>query len=75
MVVLPGTSPFGMHSHVRHLNLTERRMKTQQQPIITPGEARAIAKEAYIYGFPLVDNYLINSAMTSRASIVRVLRF
>jgi hypothetical protein len=24
---------------------------------ITPDEARAIAKEAYIYGFPLVDNY------------------
>jgi len=27
---------------------------------VTPGEARAIAKEAYIYGFPLVDNYRIN---------------
>ena len=26
---------------------------------ITPEEARAIAKEAYIYGFPLVDNYRI----------------
>jgi len=25
----------------------------------TPDEARAIAKEAYIYGFPLVDNYRI----------------
>jgi hypothetical protein len=24
---------------------------------VTPEEARAIAKEAYIYGFPLVDNY------------------
>src|SRR5947208_15279661 len=24
---------------------------------ITPAEARAIVKEAYIYGFPLVDNY------------------
>jgi len=24
---------------------------------VTPSEARAIAKEAYIYGFPLVDNY------------------
>jgi hypothetical protein len=23
---------------------------------ITPPEARAIAKEAYIYGFPMVDN-------------------
>src|SRR5439155_17253559 len=26
---------------------------------ITPAEARAIAKEAYIYGFPMVDNYRI----------------
>jgi len=25
----------------------------------TPAEARAIAKEAYIYGFPMVDNYRI----------------
>src|SRR5438067_13632136 len=26
---------------------------------MTPGEARAVAKEAYVYGFPLVDNYRI----------------
>jgi hypothetical protein len=26
---------------------------------ITPAEARAIAKDAYIYGYPLVDNYRI----------------
>ena len=26
---------------------------------VTPAQARAIAKEAYIYGFPLVDNYRI----------------
>src|SRR5438477_2733530 len=26
---------------------------------ITPAEARAIAKEAYVYGFPVVDNYRI----------------
>jgi hypothetical protein len=26
---------------------------------VTPEEARAIAKEAYIYGFPLVDSYRI----------------
>ncbi|HEY0981748.1 MAG TPA: DUF1254 domain-containing protein [Schlesneria sp.] len=34
----------------------------QAQPksdAVTPGEARAIAKEAYIYGFPLVDNYRV----------------
>ena len=34
-------------------------MKSQQQPSIAPDEARAIAKEAYIYGFPLVDSYRI----------------
>jgi hypothetical protein len=26
---------------------------------ITPAEARAIAKDAYIYGFPIVDSYRI----------------
>ena len=30
-----------------------------QEAEITPEEARAIAKEAYVYGFPLVDNYRI----------------
>ncbi len=29
---------------------------------ITPAEARAIAKEAYIYGFPMVDGYRIQYA-------------
>ena len=29
---------------------------------IKPAEARAIAKEAYIYGFPLVDNYRVQYA-------------
>jgi hypothetical protein len=29
---------------------------------LTPAEARAIAKEAYIYGFPLVDNYRVEHA-------------
>src|SRR5688572_10217317 len=28
----------------------------------TPEEVRAIAKEAYIYGFPLVDNYRVQHA-------------
>ncbi|MFO7688181.1 MAG: DUF1254 domain-containing protein [Desulfobacterales bacterium] len=31
----------------------------QAQTSVTPAEARAIAKEAYIYGFPLVDGYRI----------------
>jgi hypothetical protein len=34
-------------------------MQPQSQLQITPDEARAIAKEAYIYGFPLVDSYRI----------------
>ena len=35
-------------------------MTTQPQPLsITLDEARAIAKEAYIYGFPIVDNMRI----------------
>src|SRR5688572_20341173 len=29
---------------------------------ITPAEARAIAKDAYIYGFPMVDNYRVQYA-------------
>jgi hypothetical protein len=29
------------------------------KPGVTPEEARAIAKDAYIYGFPMVDNYRI----------------
>ncbi|WP_244521317.1 DUF1254 domain-containing protein [Bauldia litoralis] len=29
---------------------------------VTPEEARAIAKEAYIYGFPIVDNYRVSYA-------------
>jgi hypothetical protein len=29
---------------------------------VTPAEAREIAKEAYIYGFPMVDNYRIQHA-------------
>lgn len=29
---------------------------------VTPAEARAIAREAYVYGFPMVDNYRIQHA-------------
>ena len=32
------------------------------QTKISPAEARAIAKEAYIYGFPVVDNYRVQYA-------------
>ena len=29
---------------------------------VTPDQARAIAKEAYIYGFPMVDTYRVQYA-------------
>src|SRR5205814_4984526 len=29
------------------------------QTVVTPAEARAIARDAYVYGFPLVDSYRI----------------
>src|SRR5262249_9215947 len=32
------------------------------QDFVSPAEARAIAKEAYIFGFPLVDGYRIQYA-------------
>ena len=35
---------------------------TKTLPVVTPQESRAIAKEAYLYGFPLVDNYRIQYA-------------
>ncbi len=35
---------------------------TQASGAVTPEQARAIAKEAYIYGFPMVDSYRIQYA-------------
>jgi len=35
---------------------------TQASGAITPDQARAIAKEAYVYGFPMVDSYRIQYA-------------
>src|SRR5271167_1032399 len=32
------------------------------QTVVSPAEARVVAKEAYIYGFPMVDNYRIQHA-------------
>src|SRR5271169_2476440 len=32
------------------------------QTVVSPAEARVIAKEAYIYGFPMVDSYRIQHA-------------
>jgi hypothetical protein len=40
------------------LPLTEAHAQTS----VSPDEARAIAKEAYIYGFPMVDSYRIQHA-------------
>ena len=36
--------------------------KSAQAADVTPAEARAIAKEAYIYGYPMVDGYRIQHA-------------
>jgi hypothetical protein len=36
-----------------------RSIPARAQTDVTPAEARAIAKEAYIYGFPVVDSYRI----------------
>jgi hypothetical protein len=36
--------------------------KTVEEVSVTPEEARAIAKEAYVFGFPMVDNYRIQHA-------------
>jgi hypothetical protein len=38
------------------------------QAVITPAEVRTIAKEAYVYGFPLVDGYRIQHAYFVDAS-------
>ncbi len=34
----------------------------QAQETVSPAEARAIAKEAYVYGYPMVDSYRIQHA-------------
>jgi hypothetical protein len=46
-----------------------RYSSAKAQTSVTPAEARAIAKEAYIYGYPLVDNYRVeHSYFVDRAS-------
>jgi hypothetical protein len=52
---------------LRSTALTAAAIATTSVPIVaqtsvTPAEVRAIAKEAYIYGFPIVDNYRIQHA-------------
>jgi hypothetical protein len=41
---------------------TAKSIPASAQTSVTPTEARAIAKEAYIYGFPMVDSYRIQHA-------------
>src|SRR5438067_8061060 len=41
---------------------TTKSVPVRAQTSVTPTEARAIAKEAYIYGFPMVDSYRIQHA-------------
>jgi hypothetical protein len=43
----------------------------QKAPKLTPEEAKEIAKEAYVYGFPLVVNYKTLYAYT-RQKLTRV---
>src|SRR6266849_3712624 len=48
---------------------TLRFTEAQAQAGVSPEEARAIAKEAYIYGFPMVDSYRIqNTYLVDKAT-------
>src|SRR5580658_5194389 len=42
--------------------MAAKSIPARAQSSVSPGEARAIAKEAYIYGFPMVDNYRVQYA-------------
>ena len=44
------------------LVLAVHSLPASAQTNVTPTEARAIAKDAYIYGFPVVDNYRVQHA-------------
>src|ERR1035438_4841157 len=40
-----------------------KKARTMQTTVVlTPDQSRAVAKEAYIYGFPMVDSYRIQHA-------------
>jgi hypothetical protein len=47
------------HTHLLGMSLLGVATRLVAAPAISPQEAHAIAKEAYIYGFPLVDNYRV----------------
>ena len=42
--------------------MTTSSKQAQEIESVTPAEARAIAKDAYIYGFPMVDGYRVQYA-------------
>jgi len=56
------------NAHMRTVSLTMAFLVFLSFPMalaqtdVTPAEARAIAKEAYIYGYPMVDSYRIQHA-------------
>ncbi len=48
------------HRHIEgRADVRRRPRRRRRRPRVTPEQARAIAKEAYIYGFPMVDNYRV----------------
>jgi hypothetical protein len=44
------------------VSLAATTFATSAQADVTPADARAIAKEAYVYGFPMVDSYRVQYA-------------
>ena len=58
---------FGFIVLVLALSLTATKVTGEES--LSPNEARAVAKEAYTYGFPLVDSYrILNSYFVDRSS-------
>jgi hypothetical protein len=53
------TKPFIRSIHTALLTVLVFAIHAGPASAITPDEARAIAREAYVYGFPLVDNYRV----------------
>src|SRR5438045_1049311 len=56
--IQPMKTPHIFHALVFAVALTSSTRAAE----VTPAEARAIAKEAYIYGFPMVDSYRVQHA-------------
>jgi hypothetical protein len=60
--MVPKPSMRSIHAALLLLAVASHPLTANAQANTTPDEARAIAKEAYIYGFPMVDNYRIEYA-------------